>query len=202
MLLSSGAVIHLFPLLGCTCIITALILLSNDIEWSISKASVSKCIQDYSPNWAMKGLILIGGYLIFLSTILRNIQIDITNHLEGTGSSCKTAINLGCVVASISAYLFLILLVLFNLEGPYPANLIHAQSSSAYFILSNFYAMLHMWLLWEQNQHTIFCKIAFALVMIGTISCTAIYYVIQDQTKTLEWFVVALSASGLEIGLT
>lgn len=190
----SRLILLLVPILGCTFILGSLCLLVYRLEVSISDTSISRCLADYSPKVEVLVLLFIGATLIFIVTAMRNVQINVYHRRQKSESICMRVLNLIAAIANIAAYVGIILLALFDLDGPGQAPLIHYIGTYMYFGLSGLYGLLHSFLLCKQNQYPMLCKIIFTIVPIATIACSVIYAVNPEEKIEFEWFSVALAA--------
>ena len=193
-------ILVLLPILGCTFIIGSLALLSTRLGVSIFDASISRCLADYSQKVEVLTMIFIGATLMFITTKMRNIQINVYHQRQHSESTKMKALNAIAAISNILAYTGFVFLALFDMDGPGEAPLIHLIGAIMYFALSGLYAVLHGFLLCKQTQYPMICKVIFTLLPIATITCTIIYVANWESKKyEFEWFSVFLTA--INVGL-
>jgi hypothetical protein len=188
------AFLLLLPILGCSFILATLYLLVYRLNVSIKDVSVSQCLADYEPKIEVLVIIFIGATLMFIVTVMRNIQISVYHRRQKSESVFVRIINFIAAASNIFAYVGFVLVALFDLDGPGDAPRIHLIGSYMYFVLSGLYGLLHSYLLCKQSQYPIFCKIVLSLVPVAGTACSIIYAVVMGEGYEFEWFTVALGA--------
>lgn len=188
------AILLLLPILGCTLVIATLYLLVYRLDREITDVSVSTCLADYEPKIEVLVLIMIGASLMFVVTVMRNIQISVYHRRQRSESIFVRIINFIAAAANIFAYVGFVLVALYDLDGPGDAPRIHLIGSYMYFVLSGLYGLLHSYLLCKQSQYPMFCKIVLTIVPLAGVACSIVYVVLQGNGYEFEWFTVALAA--------
>ena len=188
------ALLLLLPILGCSFILATLYLLVYRLNVSIKDVSVSQCLADYEPKIEVLVIIFIGATLMFIVTVMRNIQISVYHRRQESESIFVRIINFIAAASNIFAYVGFVLVALFDLDGPGDAPRIHLIGSYMYFVLSGLYGLLHSYLLCKQSQYPIFCKIVLSLVPVAGVACSIIYVIVMGEGYEFEWFTVALGA--------
>ncbi|KAL7544669.1 hypothetical protein ACHAWF_008037 [Thalassiosira exigua] len=190
----------LLPILGCFLILTTLFLLTYRLGVPITETSVSKCLADYSPKEEILAVVFTGATVMFIVTVMRDIQINVYHRRLKSESKCMKALNITAAVCNILAYVGFVILALFEIEGPEIVTTLHFIGSIMYFALSGLYGLLHGYMTCKQTQYPWFCKILFTLVPLATLGCSIGYTVAKFEAYyELEWFAVALAA--LNVGL-
>jgi|Transcript_17926 hypothetical protein len=185
----------LFPILGCACIIGVEYLLLTRLGLTVYETSVSQALADYEPNLEILVMIFFGATFITITTICRDIQINVYHRRKRSESCSMKTLNFIAALANISAYVGFCLLALFptDAESESVRN-IHQVGSYIYFALSGLYGVLHTLLLCKQEQYPLASKIVFTILPLGTVACSIIYAVKQDEGYEYEWITVALYA--------
>ncbi len=187
-------ILLLLPILGCSFVLLSLLMLVYRLGVPITDASISTCLATYSPKVEVLVVIFLGATLMFVVTVMRNIQINVYHRRQHSESKCMRLTNLVAAIANILAYVGFVLLAIYDLDGPGNAPTIHYIGAYMYFALSGVYGLLHTFLLCKQTHYPMVCKILFTVLPIATIVCTIIYVIDMDARYEYEWFAVALAA--------
>lgn len=194
-----GACSHLFllfiPILGCSFLLAALYLLMYRLGVQITETSISFCLANYEPKVEVLVVISAGATLMFVVTMMRNIQIEVYHRRQGSESTAMRVLNYIATMSNILAYVGFILLAVFDLDDPNPFyRVIHYVGSVVYFALTGLYGLLQTYLLCKQTQYPMFCKIVFTMVSSAAIVSSIIYISNLEENFELQWFAVALHA--------
>jgi hypothetical protein len=194
-----GACSNLFllfiPILGCSLVLAALYLLTYRLEVQITETSISSCLANYEPKLEVLVVIAAGATLMFVVTMMRNIQINVYHRRQGSESTAMRVLNYIATMSNILAYIGFILLAVFDVDDPNPFNrVIHYVGSVMYFTLAGLYGLLQTYLLCKQRQYPMFCNIVFTMVCSAAIVSSIIYISNLEENFELEWFAVALHA--------
>ena len=195
-------ILHMLPILGCLFVLMSLFLLTYKLGVPITEDSISSCLANYTPKVEVLIVIFLGATLIFIVTVMRNIQINVYHQRQKSESKCQSALNLIASICNILAYTGFVLLALYDLNGPGKSPQIHYTGAIMYFTLSCVYGHIHSFLLCKQTQYPMFCKVIFTILPIATTTCTIIYVTNMEGEGArfeYEWFAVALAA--INIGL-
>lgn len=194
--------LHIIPMIGGIFVIGSLFLLTIKLGVPITDTSISRCLADYTPKVEVLILIFIGATLMFISTMMRNIQINVYHRRQKSESKCMRMLNLIAAISNILAYVGFALLAIYDLDGPGNAPTIHYIGAYMYFSLSSVYGILHTFLLCKQTQYPMAAKMVFTLLPLVSIACTLIYVIKindEDCPYEYEWLSVALHA--LTVGM-
>lgn len=183
----------LIPILACTFILTALVLLVSRLDVNITDISISLCLARYEPKLEVLVVIFIGATLMLLVSMMRNIQISVYHRRQKSESTAMRILNFIAALSLIFSYVGFVLLAIFDVDDP-DVKIIHAVGSYMYFALSGLYGLLHMYLLCKQTQYPFLCKIVFGVVAIAAILSIVIYASNFEENYQFEWFAVALNA--------
>ena len=191
----SHLILLFIPVLACSLVIAALYLLTYHLGVQITETSISLCLAIYEPKVEVLVVISAGATLMFVVTMMRNIQVDVYHRREGSQSTVMRVLNYIATISNILAYLGFILLAAFDTDDPNPSyRVIHYVGSVMYFALTGFYGLLQTYLLCKQTQYPMFCKIVFTLVCSAAIASSIIYVSNMAENFEMEWFAVALHA--------
>lgn len=181
------------PILACTFILAALVLLVSQLDVNITDISISLCLARYEPKLQVLVVIFIGATLMLLVSMMRNIQISVYHRRLKSDSTAMRILNFIAAFSLIFSYVGFVLLAMFDVDDP-DVKIIHAIGSYMYFAFSGLYGLLHMYLLCKQTQYPIICKIVFGVVAIAAIVSIIIYASNFEENYQFEWFAVALNA--------
>ena len=193
-------IFFLIPILACSFVLTALVLLVYRLEVQITDISISLCLATYEPKLEVVVVIFVGATLMFFTSIMRNIQISVYHRRKKSEFTAMKVLNSIAATALILSYIGFILLALFDVNDPDPAvQLVHAIGSYIYFGFSGLFGLLHSYLLCKQTQYPMICKIVYAMVAVATIASSILYVSNFEEYNEFEWYTVALNA--LYVGL-
>lgn len=188
-------VLGLLPLFGCSIILAVLYRLTDKLNTTVNDTSVSQALADYEPNVEILALIFIGATLMIITTICRDIQINVYHRRRRSTTCGMKTLNFIAAFANIAAYAGFVVLALFPLDAELERDrLLHNVGSYMYFGLSGFYGLLHTYLLWKQTQYYIIVKVFFTILSLVTIAFIITYAVKMEEAYVTEWIAVALGA--------
>jgi hypothetical protein len=185
------------PLVGSALIILVLVELWFRLQLNIFAITISDGLAFYDPYWQILVPALVGGSIMFVVTVARNIQIKVYFTRCLSYSLPLSILNFVAAVANIAAYGGYIALMLFqtnpNGDGGQEED-IHYLGSVVYFSLSSVYGILHTYLLLRQTQYPFAVKAIFVLVAAVAAISTALYAIFRDQVFVMEWIAVLFAA--------
>ena len=184
----------LVPILACTFILVALVLLVSQLDVKITDIGISLCLVRYEPQLEMLVVIFIGATLTLLVSMGQNIQISMYHHRQKSESTAMKILNFIAVLSLFFSFGGLVILAMFDIDDPDIIH-IHHIGASMYFAFSGLYGLLHMYLLCKQTQYPISCKIAVSVVAIAALVSSIIYASSNcGENYQFEWLAVALNA--------
>ena len=184
----------LIPILACAFVLAALFLLAYLPKVQIMEISISDCLAAYESKGEILALVFVGATLMAVSSIMRNIQINVYHQRQRSESIVMKVLNLIATMSNIFAYVGFIILFTFDVDGPDGVKRLHIVGATMYFALGGLYALLHMYLLCKQAQYPFFWKIIFAMVAFAMIASSIIFSLKPKELYVFEWFAVAFSA--------
>ena len=98
-------ILLLLPILGCTCVLGTLCLLVYRLDVPITDASISTCLADYPSKVEVLICIFPGATLMYIVTVMRNIQINVYHRRQKSESKAMRIVNLIATIANIVAYI-------------------------------------------------------------------------------------------------
>ncbi|KAL7464981.1 hypothetical protein ACHAXS_005310 [Conticribra weissflogii] len=193
-------ILLLLPIVGASTILAVLYLLLYRLNLTIQETSISAALAMYEPYWEILAPLSIGVFATFVVTVSRNIQIEVYHRRLNNEYKGMRVLNFITTVANIGAYIgFLILAIYKSDDESEDARNLHMYGAVAYFVLSGFYGVAHIYLLCKQSQYPLYSKIVFTLVPIVAIVCSIVFAIEREDAYPYEWLAVALNSlfSGL-----
>lgn len=187
-------ILLLIPILACAFVLAALYLLANLPGVHITETTISDCLAVYESKGEILALVSVGATLMAVSSIMRNIQINVYHRRQRSESIATKVLNFIAAMSNIFAYAGFIILFTFDVDGPDDVERLHIVGATMYFALGGLYALLHMYLLCKQTHYPMFFKIVFAMFAFAIIASSIIFYLKPTELYVFEWFAVALDA--------
>lgn len=182
------------PVLACTFTLLSLYMLAFHLDADIKEVTISTCLSNYKPKITVLVFIFIGATLSFIVTAMRNVQINVYHRRQRSESICRKALNLIAAISNCAAYVGFILLALFDADENGQSRLIHYIGAYMFFVLTGVYGLLHMYLLCQQRQYPVYCKLIFTIVPVSMVACSIMFAINPEGNCVYEWFSVALAA--------
>ncbi len=187
-------ILLLIPILACAFVLAGLYLLAYLPRVQITETTISDCLAAYESKVHILALISVGATLIAVSSIMRNVQMNVYHRRQRSESTAIRVLNFIAAMSNIFAYVGFIILFTFDVDGPDDVKRLHIVGAIMYFALGGFYALLHTYLLCKQAQYPMFCKIIFAMVAFAIIASSIIFGLKRKEFYVFEWLSVALHA--------
>lgn len=193
----SRGIFLLVPIVACSLVLVALFLLAyrtgNGVR--IAETSISLCLASYDPKAEVLLVISCGATLMFVVSIMRNIQINVYHRRQKSESRALRGVNFIAALSNILAYCGFILLAMFDINYLYDgARLLHYIGAYMYFSCAGLYEVLHTFLLWKQSQYPMLQKVIFTVVGVSSIASAAIFASNIENFYEFEWLAIALHA--------
>ena len=192
----SHGIFLLLPIAACTLVLAALFLLAFNTGdgVKIAETSISLCLASYTPKAEVLLIITCGATLMFIVSIMRNIQINVYHRRLKSESLGLRAVNFIAAMCNILSYCGFILLAMFDVNYLHDgARMMHYVGAFMYFICAGVYEVFHTFLLWNQRQYPLLHKVVFTVV--GLLSLTSIIiFAATDEQYEFEWLAAALNA--------
>jgi hypothetical protein len=186
--------LFLIPILACSFVLAALFLLAYLPEVLITTTTISDCLAAYETKIEILALVYVGATLMSVSSVMRNIQINVYHRRQRSESTAMKVLNFIAAVSNIFAYVGFIILATFDVDGPDDVKRLHYVGAIMYFALAGLYALLHVYLLCKQAQYPMFCKIIFAMIAFALIVSSTMFGLKSREWIIFEWFAIVLDA--------
>lgn len=193
-------ILLLLPIIGASTILAVLYLLLYRLNITIQETSISAALASFEPYWEILVPLSIGVFATFVVTVSRNIQIEVYHRRLKNEYKGMRVLNLITTVANLGAYIgFLVLAIYKSDDESEAARNLHMYGAVAYFVLSGFYGVAHIYLLCKQTQYPLYSKIVFTMVPIVSVACSIVFAIEREDAYPYEWLAVALNSlfSGL-----